>query len=172
MSPPLNPKAASKSMQRPGIWVFILSLLVLWLVYLVTAVLVPFRGAFPGPLYPLYTPYHYATGRSLISNIFDISNVDFWMVILGTIVICLSTIRRKWRIAISVPFGYLYGIVLALTGYTVYWSEGPGPYENNSWLIFTLTYLITIALGVLWQLIISTIRRRHGYQLSSIMPDA
>jgi len=161
MSSIINTRVATGSIRLSSRWVFLLCIAVLWLTYLVTAVFIPFRGASPGPLYPLYTPYHYATGRSFVSNVFDISSLDFWMVVLGTVIICLSAIGRKWCIAISVPFGYLYGIILAVTGHSIFWSEGPGTYENNAWPIFTITYASAIALGLIWQLIIPKIHCRQ-----------
>jgi len=142
---------------HPRLLLFGLSVIVLWSTYIITLVLVPYLVD-PSPLYPLYYSYSYISSLHFLGNIFDPSSLDFWMVILGSLIICISAIFKKWRIAVSVVFGYLYGIVLAVTGSTWTWSEGPGMYQENSWQLFVSTFIVCIVVGLIWQAITNRLK--------------
>ena len=76
------------------------------------------------------------------------------LLVLGIIVIAISAISNSRKVMIATVTGYVVGFACGmLFNWDTYHPErGPGVYSNNNWSIWTLVFLVFIAIGIAWEL--------------------
>ena len=78
------------------------------------------------------------------------------LLIVGMIVIAFAALPNARRVMASVVAGYIIGFWLGMQfGRDIFHPErGPlGSYTNNSWLVWTVAYLVIIFAGIVWEIL-------------------
>jgi len=81
-----------------------------------------------------------------------------WSIILflfGLIVIAIAAIRDSRKVMLCTVGGYIIGFALGMAfNWDTYHPErGPGVYTNNNWSIWTVSFLLFIAIGIIWEIV-------------------
>lgn len=86
--------------------------------------------------------------------LFDMHGMKDWpdlLAILSIVVIVMASILKKRRVFVGVIVGYLGGFILAM----IFKQEGldaGGGASSNGWLIWTVFFLLSIGITILWSL--------------------
>jgi len=87
---------------------------------------------------------------------FDLHDMMQWPVVLfvfGLIIIVIAAIFNGRGLMVCTVLGYVIGFVLGMRfNWDTYHPErGPGVYTNNNWFIWTLSFLLFIGVGIVWE---------------------
>ena len=83
--------------------------------------------------------------------------------VLGAVVIILACIANYRKTVFFAPIGYGLGFVLAMVFNTDGLDPGGGT-TNNGWIIWTVSFLVIVAIGAIWESVSEFIQRsdNHG----------
>jgi len=73
--------------------------------------------------------------------------------VFGVIVIFIALIIFSMKLMICTVVGYACGFVFAVLFNTDTFDSNSGIYVNNDWIIWTASYLIFIAVGIVWEIL-------------------
>ena len=79
----------------------------------------------------------------------------FVLFVFGLIAIIFAAIFDARKVMACTVVGYMNGFAF---GMLFHWDSyhperGPGVYTNNNWLLWTLFFLLFIAIGVIWEIL-------------------
>jgi len=100
-----------------------------------------------------------AAGYFLCGHVFlFLHRMGQWPIILflfGLIVIAIAAIRDSRKVMLCTVGGYIIGFALGMAfNWDTYHPErGPGVYTNNNWSIWTVSFLLFIAAGIIWEIV-------------------
>ncbi|MCL2410448.1 MAG: hypothetical protein FWC97_02280 [Treponema sp.] len=77
---------------------------------------------------------------------------SFNLLVFGAIIILIASIFFAKKVMICTVIGYVFGFVFALILNTDTFDPNPGIYVNNAWVIWTISYLIFIIAGIIWEI--------------------
>ena len=77
---------------------------------------------------------------------------SFDLFVFGVVVIFIATLKFSRKVMIGTVVGYGGGFVLAVLFNTNTFDPNLGIYVNNAWIIWTVSYIICIALSILWEI--------------------
>jgi len=80
---------------------------------------------------------------------------SFDLFIFGAAIIFIAAIVFAKKVMIAVPVGYIIGLVLAVLFNTDTFDPNPETYVNNAWTIWTGVYLVFIAAGIVWEVLLA-----------------
>lgn len=110
-----------------------------------------------------------AAGYILCGHVFlFLHGMGQWPIILsvfGLIVISIAAVTDSRKVMFCVGGGYVIGFVLgmSLNWDTFHPDRGPdGLYTNNAWELWTVSYLIIIAAGIVWEIIARKKKKREA----------
>jgi hypothetical protein len=72
----------------------------------------------------------------------------------GLIAILVAAITYSRKVMACVPVGYITGFTAGMLFNTDFYNEENGVIYSNSWVIWTVTYLIIVVIGILLELVI------------------
>lgn len=94
--------------------------------------------------------------RYAFFNLHGMKQWPFALFIFGLIVIIIAAVLNARKAMYSTAGGYIIGFVLGMSCNwdTFHPERGPnGDYTNNGWLIWLLSFLLLIAVGVIWEIV-------------------
>lgn len=86
--------------------------------------------------------------------LFEMHGMKDWpdlLAILSIVIIVMASILKKRRVFVGVIVGYLGGFILAMIFRQEGFDAGGGA-TSNGWIIWTVFFLFSIALAILWSL--------------------
>ena len=87
--------------------------------------------------------------------LFDLHGMREWpfdLFIFGIFVICVAGIFNAKRIMLCTVSGYCVGFFMGVL-FEVKWIDSNGASRNNLWIWFTLTMIVFVSVGVVWEIV-------------------
>ena len=97
--------------------------------------------------------------RYFFYTLHGMASWPFYLFIFGIVVIIVATFFASRKIMICTPIGYIIGFAFGMFFNTDSPDPGGGRL-NNAWIIWTVTFLILITIGVVLELITRKIKRK------------
>ena len=94
---------------------------------------------------------------------FELHRMKLWTFILfaaGIIIIIIASIFEGRKLLVLTPIGYIGGFAIGML-FGVDGTDPGGGRTNNSWIIWTVCFLIAVLAGFVWELLNKYMKKRN-----------
>lgn len=99
---------------------------------------------------------------------FELHRMKQWTFILfasGIIIIIIAAVFKSRSLMLLTPIGYIGGFTIGML-FGIDGTDPGGGRTNNTWIIWTVCFLIAIFAGVMWELLNKYMKKRNRKKLS------